>query len=471
MANNNAPTFGTSIGGAVSLTELQSEYLFKRAWTNQVLLSGDAIPDIMSDLMQAGNLVEGGTNLRVMYSIERDRRINGFPVNAVVAPAINATQTVVVAANGYAVNTGMSNAFKGAIVRYPNSATGRITNRTAGVTNDVLTIEPVGQPQLPALAQGDYLMLMSEAVGEANIPETSYISTDVWAARHGMQTIDAAWTATDFKFAFDQNGALDASMVSAVPSLLTGGNVDTWFSIEFDEWCKSQEAKRNATLLFGQTIGTGGPNTLADGENILGFIPALQAGGQQFIAPSGAYTTPDIRRMVRAFNADGVRGKKHRMWLGNNLADKMDDYLLSLTGQDTRQGTGNDTYNFGYKKITSISGHDFEYTRLDALSDPRTIMPQHGMEDIGIVIPDAMTADTLDGKKVPLMQLLRMNAWKGIAGGLGGGAVKFGFTAGISNTMPGQPVTSAAMADRLTIQRKESFMTVYHQLYRFALIQ
>lgn len=470
MANNNVPTFGTSIQGNVALTELQSLYLREQAWTDQVLLQGKKIPRITEQLIARGNLRSGGTTrLRVKYSIEKDRYINTITVNAAAAPAIGANQTLTVAAGTY--NTlGQSKAFATAIIRYPNGATGKITSRTAAANNDVLTVAPDGQPQLPAVAQGTQLILMSPSVGEANIPVFRYMTTDVYAYRHGTQVIQDGMKITDFKIAFDQNGKFSVKTVD-MPAPFTNGMVKTWYSEEVQSLFDSIYTQWDMTVVLGQQKGTTGPNPLSAGENILGLIPAFQAGAQQFIGPAGDYTIADIDLMVDAYNNAGYGSTMHDMMLGKNLERKMNNLLLSLGQQDTRQGQGNTYYEYAYRGLNGVSGHNFKYVLCQQFSDPRTGFLQQGFEDFGLIIPDATTADTLTGEQVPLLSIYTQDAWEGIEGGVGSGMWKTTWQKGPSFVAPGEAVTTTDMEDVLKMSLKGAFQTVFHQLDQFGIIQ
>lgn len=464
------PTFGTVIAGTVSTTELQSAYLRNQAWLNQVLIKGKKIPSITEQLIAQGHMREGGTTfLPVRYSIEKDRYINTITVDAAAAPAIGANQTLTVSLGTYNQN-GESKAFATAIVRYPDGTTGRITARTAAANNDVLTIQPVSGPQLPAVLQGTQLILMSPAVGEANVPVPRYMTTDVWAYRHGMQHVSNSTKITDFKVEFDQNGKF-TSKVGQMVSPFTGGMVDTWFSQELQNLFDSCMTQWDMTVVLGQTRGTTGVNTLAQGENIMGLIPAFQAGAQQFIAPVGNYTAGDIRLMVAAYNAAGYGSTMHRMMLGLNIYNKMNDYILSLGQQDTRQGTGNEYYNYAYKGIKGISGHDFEYALVNQFSDSRTGFQQQGFEDFGWIIPEATTADTITGEQVPLLQIYYMAPYKGIEGGVGSGMWKWTWQKGPSFVGPNEAVTTTDMANFMQVAQTGAFQTVFHQLDQFGIIQ
>ena len=68
------PTFGSTLGGYVSSTELQSAYLRNQPWLNEVLLAKAKPASINEMLIVQGHMRSGGTtNLPVRYHIEKDR--------------------------------------------------------------------------------------------------------------------------------------------------------------------------------------------------------------------------------------------------------------------------------------------------------------------------------------------------------------------------------------------------------------
>lgn len=468
---NNVPTWGTAVQGLVSSTELRSEWTKNQLWTGQALVKGKAIPTITADMIAMGNMRSGGTNMRIRYSIETDRLENTIQVNAQAAPAVGANQTLTIAPGTYN-NLGESKTYVGAHVIYPGNYTGRIISATKASGNDVFVVQPEGSPSLPAVSQGQYLQLASPSVGEANVPVTRYYHTDVYAYRHGYQVIQHATKLTDFKVAFDQNGKIKVlSPTQMLPSLLAGGEVMTWFSRELEGFSQSIDDQFDTTLVRGRPRATSGASSLSTGENVMGIYPSLQSGALQFVTPSGNYTEADINLMVSGFNAAGYGATRHRMQLGLNVYNKMNNYLLSLGQQDNRQGVGNEYYNFSYKGLKGVGGHEFDYTYMPQFSDSRTGYQQQGFEDIGFIIPDATTADTITGETVPLLSMYWEDAWEGMTNGIGSGMWKWTYQAGPSFVPNGGTVTTPNMEDTLIMSKKACIQTVFHQMQQFGLIE
>lgn len=465
------PTFGSTLGGYVSSTELQSAYLRNQPWLNEVLLAKAKPASINEMLIVQGHMRSGGTtNLPVRYHIEKDRYTNFIIVDAAAAPAIGANQTLTVAAGTYNQN-GESKAYVGAIVRYPDGSTGRITAQTAAANNNVMTIQPVSWPQLPAVAQNTQLILLAPAVGENYTPITDYLHTDVWAYRHGMQHINWSTILTDFKAAFDQNGKFTAQ-VKSLPSPFTGGMVDTWYSYELDQWFQSKMEQWNSTIVLGQQTGTTGPLTLDEAETINGIFPFLQSGANQFVTPAGNYTVADLEVIAQGFIQAGYGSVKHNMWCGRQIEIKLNNLMLSLGQQNNRQGeTYKDYYDMAYTGLKGLGGHDFSYTRVDAFSDPQTGLPGAGFEYVACIIPEATVADTITGAQVPLLSIYTQDAYKNMEGAVGSGMFKWTSRKGPDFVGPNETVTSQNGANHLQLIITGAYQTVFCQPDQFGLIQ
>lgn len=440
MSTTAAPTYGTLLGGAVSSTEVQSQYLRNPAWMDEVLLKTKQAPSFQQLLNMLGLMQSGGTNLVNWFHLEKDVYVNKFGVNSAAQPAIGANQTLTVAQGWYNAH-GNSIVYVGMILCYPDGTTGRITTVTRAANNDQIVVAPLSAPnQLPAVAQGTILIPMAPSVGEANTASTDFLVTDVMAYDHTTQVIDWATDVTDFYVAYDQNGRLTVD-AQDLPAPWTNGMVKTWNSLQLTDWYKSKMAQWQATLLLNRRSGTGGPTSLADPRYLDGVVPFIDAGGNNFITPTGNLTLPDFELMAQAFEKAAHGATKHRILCGRSYWNKVNNLMLSLPGQDMRQGTGNTAYNLAFKNLNGVGGHDFEYAIVEEFTNPLTGLVDHGYADVAMFVPERSMADTITGKQVPLMRMVYQEAWAGMSGGVGSGMWKWTMRKGPAFVAPGESTT------------------------------
>lgn len=456
MSTTATPTYGTLLGGAVSIVETQSQYLRNPAWMDEVLLKTNQAPSLQQLLLLCGLMESGGTNLVNWFHLEKDVYVNKFGVNSAAQPAIGATQTLTVAQGWYNAQ-GNSIPFVGMYVCYPDGTTGRITTVTRAANNDQIVVTPVSAPgQLPAVAQGTILIPLATSVGEAHVPVTDFLVTDVMAYDHTTQVIDWATDVTDFLVAYDQNGRLSAN-VTELPAPWVNGTVKTWNSLMLSDWYKSKMAQYNSSLLLNKRDGTGSATTLASRRNMDGIIPFIDAGGNNFITPTGNLTIADFELMAQAFEKAAHGATNHRMFCGRSYWNKVNNLLLSLPGQDTRQGQGNTAYSLAFTDLNGLGGHNFEFTIVEEFTNPLAGLVDHGYADVCLFIPKASRADTITGRQVPLMRLVYQEAWGGMSGGVGSGMWKWGMRKGISFIASGE--TKTLDRDALEMELKAVYGT------------
>lgn len=444
MSTLAAQSYGTTVGGAVSVTELQTGYLRNQPWIDEVLRRTNEAPTFYEQLVLAGMVESGGTNLPTWYHLEQDVYVNKFGVNSAAQPAIGATQTLTVAP-GYYNGQGQSIVALGMQVCYPDGSIGTITTVTRAANNDQIVVTPHSNIQLPAVAQGDILIPMANSVGEANTPTKDFLVTDVNAYDHSTQVIEWATEVTDFFCDFDQNGKLSAN-VQELPAPWENGTVKTWNSYMLSKWYKSKMIQWNTTLLLGTRQNNGSGVTLADPRYLDGIIPFFDSGANQFITPTGNFAYADLEIMAQAFEAAAHGAKNHQIFAGRQYWTKLNNYVISLPGQDMRQGTMNTGYDFGFKKITNIGGHNFEYSIVDDFTNPLTGLVNHGYANVALMIPKQTTTDTITGKQVKLMRMVYQEAYAGMTGGIGSGMWKWGALKGMNFRVDPEPITNTRNA-------------------------
>lgn len=440
MATVAAPTYGTLLAGAVSSVEVQSQYLHNQTWNDEVLKQTDEAPTFMQQLVALGMVENGGTMLPTWHHLETDTYANGFTVDAAVAPAINTGYTLTIAAGNYNAQ-GESIALEGNHVVFPNGTEGIITAVTRVANAWTIDVDPHSHPQLPATAQGDALIMLANSVGEANTPDISYLKKDVYAYDHSTQVINYKTDVTDFLMAYNENTKLSANVVD-LPAPWINGTVKSWVSYELTEWFKARMMEIAATKFLGHRSGVGGALSLANPRYADGIIPFLDAGGIQAITP-GTMTANWLELLAQGF-IDAKHGAvDHRMLVGRGFWTKMVTYLLSLPGQDMRQGVSNKVYDMAITGLNGLAGHNFSMNLVDAFDNPLTFLPAHGYSDVAIVVPNATDAyaDTLTGKRVKLIRLVYQEAFNSMGGNLGSGMIKWALRTGITFTPPGQQPT------------------------------
>lgn len=470
MASNAATIgFSTLIEGAVSEFEVYSAYLREQTWTRQAVMATDKPPTMMEMLVMMGLVNKNGTtNLVTWHTLEAGRYKNAFNVNAAAQPAIGAQITLTVSADSYDA-TGGSIIYDGMEVRFPDGTIGIIP--AGGVTrapfNDTFDLDLHQTPQFPAVAQGTTLISLGTSVGEAAAANPQFIHTDVRAYDHNTRVFDYSTSFTDFYMAYDNNGKVD-STVSGLPAPWVNGTVSTWGSHAFKVKYDASMVEVNTALLLDQRKTQGGPATLADARYLTGLVPWIQAGGQNFITPSGNMTIAALDLIAEAYINAAHGEVSHRIMAGRDLWNKFNNLLISLPGQDTRQGQGNDNYKYDYKSLSGLGGHDFSFSMVDDFTNPQTGLVKQGFGSVGLFIPNKTEIDTLTKETVPCMQLKWQAPFKALNNGSGNGMWSWSMQSGHSFAAGGQRTSNT---DRIIPEWKCTIGLQLLQPSRFGIMQ
>jgi hypothetical protein len=442
MAATYLPTYGTTISGLASQVEVESDFLRNQIWRDQVLLKNDKPLDLMMQLEVMGKVRTVGTNIPTWLHIEKDVYSNRFTVDAEPAPAIGVGYTLTISAGGQNYNSqGQAIALEGNYVRFPDGSIGKIDVVTiVGPNNWTLDILPHNPTQLPAVAQGDMLTMLGNSVGEAAVADSSFLVTDVYAYDHSTQAFAYKWKISDFRMAYDSNGKFTiASPTIDVPNPFTNGTTKSWVSYELSEWKRARMMEISNTKLFNRRSALGGVVALSDPRFSDGLIPFIEDGGLNFVTPA-TMTFPWLEAAAQAFIEARHGAVSHEMLVGRGFWSIMNTFLLSLPGQDNRQGVGNTSYNNGITAINGLAGHDFSMRMCPAFDDAGSALPWQGFSDTALFLPrgtDDM-ADTLSGERAPLISLVYQDAYAGMNGNLGNGREKWVTRKGRDFCEPGE---------------------------------
>lgn len=469
MATVAQPTYGTVLGGAVSIVEAQSQYLRNQTWMDEVLYNTQKPPSFAELLVLTGMMKSSGTTkLPTWHHIEKDQYRNMVGVNSQLQPAIGATITLTVA-NAYYNAAGESTVYENTLWRFPDGTCGfcPVGNVTPTPGATTIELELFNTQQFPAVAQGTVLICLGTSVGQSAEPNPDFLVTDVAAYDHNTQVFDFATSVTDFFEAYDQNGKFTVA-VTDLPAPWVNGSVKTWNSLMLQDWYTSKMMHFNSALLLGPRKTQGGVAALSDARYLDGIIPFIQAGGNNFITPAVMAVT-DLELIAEAF-IDAAQGEKaHDMYCGRNYWNNMNNMLLALPGQTERQGEGNTFYQMAYKGINGIGGHDFKFTLVDDFTSPLAGLRDQGFADVCLFIPRSTEVDTVSGKRVPCMQVKWQDAWSGFSGAIGSGMWKWGMRKGLSFCATGETPTYGP--DELRIEMKGTVGTDLRIPARFGISQ
>lgn len=470
MAATYLPTYGTSIAGVASQVEVQSDYIRNQAWRDEVLFKNNAPMDLMTQLEAMGKVRTVGTNIVNWFHIEKDRYSNKFSVDAEPAPAIGAGYTLTISAGGQNYNSqGDAIALEGNLIRFPDSSIGIIDAVTTAPNNWTIDVVPHSPTQLPAVNQGDVLTMLGNSKGEAAAADSSYLVTDVYAYDHTTQVFGYKTTITDFRMAYDGNNkfTIGSSMID-VPNPFTGGSTKSWVSYELSDWYRARKMEISNTYIFNRRSAMGGVVALSDPRYSDGIIPFIEDGGINLITPA-TMTTAWFKAVAQAFLEVRHGQTAHDMLVGQGFWDITTDYLLSLPGQDFRQGTLNSMYDYQIKGINGVSNQNFSMKLCPAFDDAGSALPYQGFSTTALFLPqgEAAEADTLSGQRVPLMSMVYQDAFDGMTGDLGNGREKWVTRKGISFCAPNESATLDT--DQLELEFKIVCGMDLRQADRFAI--
>jgi hypothetical protein len=461
--------FQTAVRGTASLVELRSQFLLEKLWLDQVLLDSKKVPSFMELMALLGKIRRGGaTNKPILQTLETSRNYPYVTVDAQAQPAIGANIILTVAAGNYGPD-GISKVQEQTLWVFPDGTVGKLAvgDLTRVPNADTIELSLHLGTRFPAVVQGTTLLPMSWSFAELEAPTASYVTSDVRAYDHRTQLFRGKTEVTHQQLAFDQNGGITSRSVRELMTPWASGATKCWTTKEVGDWYDMEMVKMNLTMLMGVQPTNPGAMSLANARYTDGLLPAIKGAGMNFITPL-SLSMADFRFFAHAFTDASFGDTQHDMMCGLNYWNLIQDFLITLPGQTTRQGVGNRGYTPDYDSLSNINaGHNFSFTMVEDFSSSQNGLKGLGYEDACVFLPSGTTADTLTGEQVPLLELVYQAPFSNMDGGIGDGMIKWATRRGITFADAQNP--RVLTDDLLEMEYTCTMGHVLRQLQRYAI--